>query len=570
MNATGVSTKPGGRRPRAGAATNLTVAIALCLVIALVSLTQSQTPPPAIAEISPQANKIQDAPAEQASRFGKGAGGAGQGDAAAGATTTTEAEALATTATTVVPRTRKCVGNPPRQIEDPQSPPCVPFWVGDNGGSTWKGVTRDTINVVIPNYDSGNTGLTALYEAFFNHRFEFYGRKMKLIDGSSVPLGTPDQDQAGAATMDEQYHAFAVGAGPPDDYYFYAASARRGMVAENTEVQFNDAHMNQMHNVYQYFMGVDSQFMNYANWACRRLAGGNAVHAGPLLTGSKRVFGTILTKNWQDNPVSTKPLEDELAHCNEKSKVTLTYTFNASSFPNPQISPSDATNAMLQMKQQGVTSVFCLCDPTELGVLMHAATSQGYFPEWLLGSYVDIDNNLIVHGLVSAPDQMEHAMGVSFQPRATTGASMPAAWAAWEEDPTYQFRAGDQLAFAAKQYWAIFQIAAGIQMAGPHLTPQTFEEGLRRAQFPNPITKIMEGAAGFNDPFASHSMTKDGSEIYWDNSATDGAGGAGNGAWCYVDGGARHRLGTWPAGGDPFFKGPCDTGAAITAGPNDQ
>src|SRR5207248_9077160 len=69
----------------------------------------------------------------------------------------------------------------------------------------------------------------------------------------------------------------------------YAAAARRGMIAENTEVQFNDAHMNQMHNVYQYFMGVDSQFMNYANWACRRLAGGNAVHAGPLLTGSKRV-----------------------------------------------------------------------------------------------------------------------------------------------------------------------------------------------------------------------------------------------------------------------------------------
>ena len=559
-----------GRRPRAGAATNLSVAIALCLVIALVSLTQSQTPPPAIAEISPQANKIQDAPAEQASRFGRGAGGDGLGDAASGTTTTTEAsDQAATTATTVVPRTRKCVGNPPRQIEDPQSPPCVPFWVGDNGGSTWKGVTRDTINVVLPNYDAGDPGLAVLYEAFFNHRFEFYGRKMKLIDGSSVPLGTPDQDEAGAATMDEQYHAFAVGAGPPSDYYFYAAAARRGIVAENTEVQFDDGQMNQLHNVYQYFMGVDSQFANLGNWACRRLVGGNAVHAGPLLTGSRRVFGTLLTKHWQDNPMSTKPLDDELGHCGQKTAVSITTTFNSAA-ATAVVTPADAENDMLQMKEAGVTSVFCLCEPTNMGVFMHAATAQGYFPEWLLGSYIDIDNNLLVKSLVDAADQMAHGFGISFQPRAVTVGSMPPAWAAWEEDPGYTFGAGDRLAFAAKEYWAIFQIAAGLQMAGPHLTPQTFEEGLRRAQFPNPITKIMEGAAGFNDPFAAHSMTKDGAEIWWSNDARDPTGGAGSGSYCYVDGGTRHRLGTWPAGGDPFFQGSCDTGAGITAGPTDQ
>ena len=37
----------------------------------------------------------------------------------------------------------------PRQTEDPLSPPCVSFFSGDNGGSTYRGVTKKDINVVI-------------------------------------------------------------------------------------------------------------------------------------------------------------------------------------------------------------------------------------------------------------------------------------------------------------------------------------------------------------------------------------------------------------------------------------
>jgi hypothetical protein len=317
-------------------------------------------------------------------------------------------------------------------------------------------------------------------------------------------------------------------------------------------------------------MGVDTLFANQGNWACNRLAGGKATHAGPLLQNDKRVFGIIMTKNWQENPASPKSLEAELAKCGEKSAKTLVYTFNASSFPTPQKSPADATNAIVQMKQAGVTSLFFMGDPPDMNVVMNAATAQSYIPEWLLGSYVDLDNNLLMHADVTDPTQLRHAFGISIQPRVTRPEAMPAAWAAWEEDPTYKFAAGDRLAFAAKGYWAIFEIAAGIQMAGPHLTPATFEAGLRKAVFPNPITKIMIGAAGFNEPIGSHSMTKDGAEIWWDPNATDGAGGAGSGAWCYVNGGKRYRLGGWPKGGDPFFQGPCDNGAQINYGPNDQ
>ena len=58
-------------------------------------------------------------------------------------------------------------------------------------------------------------------------------------------------------------------------------------------------------------------------------------------------------------------------------------------------------------------------------------------------------------------------------------------------------------------------------------------------------------------------MTKDGAEIWWGTDAVDPNGGAGQGAYCYVDGGKRYRYGGWPKGGDPFFQNPCDTGANI-------
>jgi len=47
------------------------------------------------------------------------------------------------------PITKRCVGNPPRQTEDPSSPPCVAHFDGDNGGSTATGVTPDEIRIVV-------------------------------------------------------------------------------------------------------------------------------------------------------------------------------------------------------------------------------------------------------------------------------------------------------------------------------------------------------------------------------------------------------------------------------------
>src|SRR5256885_11938042 len=84
-----------------------------------------------------------------------------------------------------VPRVRRCIGDPPRQIEDPQSPPCVPYWSGDNGGATFKGVTRDEIRVAVMHVEGHNgdpiTPEMQSIADFFNKRFEFYGRRIHLL-----------------------------------------------------------------------------------------------------------------------------------------------------------------------------------------------------------------------------------------------------------------------------------------------------------------------------------------------------------------------------------------------------
>src|SRR5687768_6307208 len=138
-----------GRRPRGPGYTFLALTLVLAALVAVVSLTFRQTPPPTIAEFAPQAiEQITDSPDDQTSSRSERAGeDPAATDAGLGAVPPA-APALD------APRVRRCVGDPPRQIEYPQSPPCVPYWDGDNGGATYKGVTRDEIRVVVPS-DTG-------------------------------------------------------------------------------------------------------------------------------------------------------------------------------------------------------------------------------------------------------------------------------------------------------------------------------------------------------------------------------------------------------------------------------
>jgi len=168
------------RRPVRGPGFVFTaIAVAATLTLGVVALDASQSSPPAVAEFAPAAlNQVKNAPHQL-----------GSVDNPPGSPTPTPSASKSATPTPSPTKeppqaaVRNCVGDPPRQIEDPQSPPCVNYWKGDNGGATSYGVTRDEIRIAVPQgsaFETPRDDEDAIAR-FFNTHFEFYGRKIRLV-----------------------------------------------------------------------------------------------------------------------------------------------------------------------------------------------------------------------------------------------------------------------------------------------------------------------------------------------------------------------------------------------------
>src|SRR5581483_10256236 len=87
------------------------------------------------------------------------------------------------------------------------SPPCVPFWSGNNGGATARGVSGSAIEGLVSGYSAGYADL----QSFFNRRFQFYGRSLHLTDVSAtVGIGDVTTQRSWADGFTQQYRPFAA------------------------------------------------------------------------------------------------------------------------------------------------------------------------------------------------------------------------------------------------------------------------------------------------------------------------------------------------------------------------
>src|SRR5687767_6262187 len=120
------------------------VAVSLVAVIVSIAIVLEPTTAPNVAEFAPQAQEqIDESPSQQARQFESN-----DARCLSGLICDQEGRVLQNSmpsTTAAKARVRRCVGDPPRQVEDPQSPSCAPYWQGDNGGATSIGVTRDEI-----------------------------------------------------------------------------------------------------------------------------------------------------------------------------------------------------------------------------------------------------------------------------------------------------------------------------------------------------------------------------------------------------------------------------------------
>jgi hypothetical protein len=539
--------------------------VAILVVLASLALTARQPAPPSIAEFAPQAqHPIRQAPRQLTSAIGSSPGAATGAPTTTSTTTSTTLAPNAAPPTTIdLPAVHHCVGNPPRQIADTQSAPCVAYWVGDNGGATAPGVTATEITALVNPASIGDANANRVVkdlQAFFNRYFEFYGRQLHLINGSSESGNCPGL-QASADGLVARYHPFADAG---NDNYRTCAQlefARQRVIAIGYQDVFSQATMSSYAPyLWEYPMAPDQEFTNVGRFACAQLAGHNASFSTDAAVASRtRKFGLIYEYDQSPYPVSTSGLTDQLASCGAKAAATETYVDTGSSnVAQAETSVLNfSTNAVLAMKEAGVTTILCLClnvDEIELGLPL-AADNQSYHPEWLLTSSEN-DLDIVVKTLWPSTAQRQAMLGMTFSPAQVPYADSTLNAALEAVDPGFQVNESTVIYVNYQRFYEeMLLLASGIQMAGPHLTPHTFEQGLQAAPFPNPSSPQQEGAAGFLG--GSHSMTTDAAVMFWSNAAPSPYPDSPGGAWCYVDGGRRFNASNWSAP-MTFFRGGCD------------
>ncbi len=572
------------RRPgRTPGTVNLGIALAVLVILLPLLLNAATSAPPTSAEFSPNAKQvIKKAPPGQAAAVN----GTGEGSAPGAAGSPSPSPSASPSAATPTPTPSKVAGNllkncvgpdPKRQIEDPQSPPCIAYWKGDNGGATSRGVTRDAVYIAVPTPENAKAQYDALF-AFFNNRFQFYGRKLvpEYCDTSNSGGGDQKAQVADAATS-----ASGCGGKLPKPfastfyrtnngrYYMPEMSCRYKTIVVGSYSPYDTEALNKCGYQYQYPMVVDDQFANMGEWLCKRLAGktarwaaGNDGSTPPkALNTQVRRFGLLLEAFTDDDPVmrrgAFKPILSRLHACgvNVADKDVIVNPVSG------EFDPASAQNAMLQLKNDGVTSVVCACNFFSFGTLQRAAETSRYQPEWITSTFGLNDVNSSFTLGAGPPSQMRHTFGLTFQPPIVKPLINPYNVALTEGDPSQAPDTTSSVEAKLEVYRALLLLSSGIQMAGPNLTPKTFEQGLARTTFPNPITETHAGFVGFQNN--RHSMTTDGAEWWWSTSAngpfTDGT--AHPGTVCYLNGRKRFELGSWPTGDAPFFNGNCDSGA---------
>ena len=435
---------------------------------------------------------------------------------------------------------------------DPYSPPCVAF-EGDNGGATTRGVTEDEIilsarvtddeggfqdtlaNIAGAEIADSNEDVQRTIEAlvqYFNERFEFYGREMRVEfyegqgGGLDETMGRGHEEaQADALTVAEEIGAFAELNGGTEP--FGDALATNGVIAMGALHFSEEWHVDRRPYTWSGLTECSTVAQSSADWANVRLRGDTAEYAGdPEFRGRTRTQASVLP----ENPVYQQCLAAAERFAREAGfdpPMSISYTLDIGTMSN------QAANIVAQLQNNEITTVTCSCDPVMLVFMTSRATEQDYHPEWIVTGTAFSDQDIV--GQLMDQEQWSRAFGISYNA------------AAQPQEATLGYNAYTQVrdeepAFAVDSiYYSLYLLAIGIQGAGPELTPETFEQGM----FDYPGGEGPAGTWGFGP--GNYTAPEDYREIYWDPDETSGFNNQ-QGAYIETDPGERIRPGEVPDG----------------------
>ena len=551
------------RPPRAVALVNGGVAAIILVVVVAFGVAVSQSPPPSIAAYAPEVQQH----AHQKSLAGQQGAGALGAAAPTGVPSTPTPNSPANAANhqgatptpnplTGRPAQLRCYGSPPHQTDDPQSPPCLQSFDGDNGGATSRGVTRGTIDVAWPSLGIGFPGVendkyTSALEKYFNAHFQFYGRQLHLVHYDVADSGfstasaqkmvqdadmVANQLNPGTGVFASLSYAPVGGTG----YYYYDRLAQDGVLSvQSSPLLVPESHIASSPYLWSTVPGYDKVEANLANLYCSQLKGRQAQYGGPptppQTTWGTRKIAVYYETTTNNIAIDPHPFVNTLSACGVQA--------TAQALTNDSASNTAAVNTMQQNQD---TTVACLCDPPQLTNLMNAATNQAFFPEWLVNNEQFLAADSTPQNFPSS--QQGHVIGIDFNNEMLDPQNEFWWRAVKEADPSAPYMQNGQQMYAYYRYQELLVLATGIQEAGPHLTPQSFQQGLYDTRYSNVghgAKPYYQAQVGFGP--GDHSFYQDAAAIWFSASGQSYTTGQGStGTYCYSNGGDRSADWTTP------------------------
>lgn len=532
------------------------VAFAVLALALPSSLTIPRHGPPTLAEFAPVPGES-SAPAApiadlaHTSSAGIGSGGRGESaDGSGGSPTRTSAPTRGGVGGKARAGTKRCVGKPPRQTEDPLSPPCVSFFDGDNGGAVSRGVTGDEVRIAIgyalcdgsngasptivdydehPNGNEDARPDPAVLARYFEERYQTYGRRVHLWwfqpgCGSGAAVR-----RASVAALQERVDPFALVLYDQGDDVIVTEAARRGIVAQqNTGGSRDD-----MAEFAPYLVSVqpdlEGRAAHIAAFVCAVLADHPARYAGtPTDRERTRRFALVYNTRTDAANRGDRLIRQGIAERCGDAAGEIAHA-------------SGQADADVLRWRGAVTTVMFVGSPNLL--YPHSAQAQSWYPEWFV---VDDRQDNGGFGRAAPPTQARNFFGIWPARRLSEAVAEHDYHRAYKEAcPACRVPAT-----AASAYDALLVLFRGIQAAGPRLSAATVERGLR-AISPRRSSDPWNPAAYFG--MGDHFFIRDASVIRWDPAALP-ARSEQPGCWRLVEDGARYRVDDWPTHpGDGVF-----------------
>lgn len=458
------------------------------------------------------------------------------------------------------------------------APECMAPFIGDNGGSTSRGVTRGNIKIVryqaadndpIRTYINGgaridDTGqqqsiVLADLMGYFNDFYELYGRSVELVTYQSKgPANDEAVARADAQRIAEEIEPFAVIGGPELTNAFAEELATRKIVCiacgTGSTQWFKDRD--------PYLWSVDAsgtqKQIEVTEFIQKQLVGKPAAHAGKDLAKATRVFGYVYLDRGPESNLLAQQFSARLETAGAKPVESIPYTLE------PDKIAEKSTEIITKLKAAGVTTVILSTDPATPRALTIEATKQKYSPEWLVAAAPLADSTL--YGRYTDQSQWKHAFGVS-NSAIRTNSEAGNYFALYEWYTGRSPFADETIEYLVPPYALLM---SAIQSAGPNLTPESLAGAIRG----------LASKQATSQPFlrwGDHSLWEDGDYsgtddftiFWWDSAATgpDDRRFRGTGMVSFVDSGKRYLPGEL-ANEDRLFlaDGAASLLAAIPAG----